>query len=158
MATIERLKRFQALLGGEADLAFFPISADLQYLTAVPRDIPNYGAVMHPGGWLEGAWLTPDHAPVLALPRMTAEFGGLERVEGIELRVLGDWDDPAVMMQKILDSLNLPAKPRVAISDKTEGETVVALHALLPDATFVSATEILRKMRVIKLIDSAVSP
>ena len=134
----------------EADLAYFPLSADLQYLTAVPRDIPNYGAVMHPGAWLEGAWLTPTHAPVLALPRMTAEFGGLDQVKGIDLQVLGDWDDPAVMVKKILAGFNLPETTRVAISDATTGETVAALHRLLPGAIFVSATDILRKMRVIK--------
>ena len=151
MQTINRLQRFQDLLGSEADLAFFPTtSADLEYLTAVPREIPNYGAVMHPGAWLEGAWLTPKNAPVLTLPRMTAEFGGLERVTGIDLRVLGDWDDPATMIKKILADFKLPSNPRIAISDKTSGETVSALHALLPGATFISATDILRTMRVIK--------
>jgi len=150
METIKRLQRFQDLLGHKADLAFFPTTADLQYLTAVPREIPNYGAIMHPGAWLEGAWLTPTQAPVLTLPRMTAEFGGLEQVTGIDLRVLGDWDDPVTMTKKILADFNLPSKPRIAISDKTLGETISALHALLPEATFVSATDILRKMRVIK--------
>lgn len=145
-----RLERFQLLLGGEADLAFFPASADLQYLTGVPRDIPNYGAVMHPGAWLEGAWLTPRHAPVLALPRMTAEFGGLADQEGIEIRVLGDWDDPAKLVGDILRAFALPARPRVAVSDKATGETLVALQALLPEATFVSATKLLRSMRVVK--------
>lgn len=146
----DRLPQFQTLLDGEADLAFFPISADLQYLTTVPRDIPNYGAVIHPGDWLEGAWLTPAHAPVLALPRMSAEFGGLERVKGIDLRVLGDFDDPEVFLKNILDSFNLPANPKIAIGDKALGETVSALHRLLPGATFISATDILRQMRVIK--------
>ncbi len=145
-----RLANFQAMLGDLADLAFFPVSADLEYLTGVPRDIPNYGAVMHPGAWLEGAWLTPAHAPVLALPRMTAEFGGLNQVEDIEVRVLGDWDDPASLVKEILAGFALPQAPRIAIGDETSGETVVALHALLPDANFVSATELLREMRVIK--------
>jgi Xaa-Pro dipeptidase len=62
-----------------ADFAFLPRSADLQYLTGVPRDMPNFGAVMHPGDWVEGLWLTATEPPVLALPRMTAEFGGLSR-------------------------------------------------------------------------------
>ena len=59
MENITRLTGFQDLLGEAADLAFLPVSTDLQYLTGVPRDIPNYGTVLHPGGWLEGAWLTP---------------------------------------------------------------------------------------------------
>ncbi|GAB4508670.1 MAG: Xaa-Pro dipeptidase [Anaerolineae bacterium] len=151
----ERLSRFQQLLGeAGADLAFFPtVSADLQYLTGVPRDIPNYGAVMHPGAWLEGAWMTPTHAPVLPLPRMTAEFGGLGALQGVDIRVLGDWDSPAAMVSNILQGFHLPANPRVAISDKTEGETVSHLHALLPGAVFISATDILRQMRVVKDAD-----
>lgn len=149
----QRLKTFQEKLGTEADVAFFPISTDLQYLTGVPRDVPNYGRVMHPGAWLEGAWITPTHDPVLALPRMTAEFGGLNRMQGIDLRVLGDWDDPATMVKGILDGFNLPAKPRVAISDQTHGESIVHIQALLPDAVFVAGTDLLRTMRVIKTED-----
>lgn len=145
-----RVKQFQTLLAQAADLAFFPPSADLQYLTGVPRDIPNYGAVLHPGAWLEGAWLAPQGAPVLALPRMTAEFGGSGSIEGIDLRILGDWDDPASMVSEILATFALPPKPRIAVGDTTGGETVVALQSLLPEATFLSATGLLRQMRVTK--------
>lgn len=146
----DRLQRFQAILADQADLAFFPISSDLQYLTGVPRDIPNYGHNIHPGDWLEGAWISPHRAPVLPLPRMTAEFGGLNRLEGIDIRVLGDWDEPAEMVKGILDDFNLPDKPRVAISDFTRGETVSNLQPLLPGATWLSATDLLRPLRVIK--------
>ena len=147
----KRIADFQERLSGKADVAFFPVaSSDLQYLTGVPRDIPNFGAVLHPGAWLEGAWLSPDNQPVLALPRMSAEFGGLESVEGIEIRVLGDWDDPANLVKGILSQFNLPDNPRVAISDWSQGETVSSLNAILPGASFVSATDILREMRVIK--------
>jgi Xaa-Pro dipeptidase len=148
-----RLQQFQALLRGTADLAFFPSSADLQYLTGVPRDIPNFGLTMHPGAWLEGAWISPSHAPVLPLPRMSAEFGGLDRMEGIELRILGDWDDPTELVKDILKKFDLPAKPTVAISDLTTGETIVKLQRILPDAVFISGTEILRQLRVVKSVE-----
>ena len=146
----DRLQRFQTILSDNADLAFFPVSSDLQYLTGVPRDIPNYGHNIHPGDWLEGAWIAPGHAPVLPLPRMTAEFGGLNRLQGIDIRVLGDWDEPAEMVKSILADFNLPPNPRVAISDFTRGETVSHLSALLPGASWLSATDLLRPMRVIK--------
>jgi Xaa-Pro aminopeptidase len=145
-----RLKQFQERVATNADLVYLPISSDLQYLTGVPRDIPNYGAVMHPGAWLEGAWMTPTADPVLPLARMTAEFGGLNRLSNIDIRVLGDWDDPADMVRDILKSFNLPPKPRVAISDYASGETISALQSILPDATFLSATDVLRSQRVIK--------
>jgi Xaa-Pro aminopeptidase len=152
MEALTRLKEFQLLLAEVADLAFLPASADLQYLTGVPRDIPNYGAVIHPGDWLEGAWLSPDpnQPPVLALPRMTAEFGGLKDVQTVEVRVLDDWGNPASLVKEIVAAFDLPPAPRIAIGDKTTGETAVALQSLLPKATFVSATAILRGMRVIK--------
>ena len=153
MSYDERLRRFQQQIDGKVDLAYFPFSADLQYLTSVPRDIPNFGHTMHPGAWLEGAWLTPNQPPVLLLPRMTAEFGGLSSLQGIDLRVLGDFDDPAVLVRDILKGFNLPANPRVAISDHTTGETVVNLQKILPDAIFHSATDLLRPLRVVKSED-----
>lgn len=145
-----RITRFQELLGSAADVAFLPVSSDLEYLAGVPRDIPNFGVTLHPGAWLEGAWLSPKHAPVLALPRMTAEFGGLERLTNVQIRVLGDWDDPADMVRDILKSFDLPAKPRVAVSDRAIGETIIHLQRILPDAVFISATDILRQMRTVK--------
>ena len=150
MSHQDRLQRFQALLGEQADLAFFPISSDLQYLTGVPRDVPNYGHNIHPGDWLEGAWIAPRHEPILPLPRMTAEFGGLDKLEDIDIRVLGDWDEPAGLLKGILDGFKLPDRPRVAISDFTRGETISNLQALLPGAVWLSATDLLRPMRAIK--------
>jgi Xaa-Pro aminopeptidase len=149
-SSTDRLSRFQALLAGKADLAFVPISTDLDYLAGIARDIPNYGATLHPGGWLEGAWLTPDAGPVLALPRMTAEYGGKGGMKGVDLRVLGDWDDPERMVRDILAGFRLPAKPRVAVSDFAHAESLVHLQRILPDAVFVSGTAILREMRVVK--------
>ncbi len=146
----ERIKIFQQRLSGTADVAFLPMSADLQYLTGVPRDIPNFGWTLHPGAWLEGIWLTPQHPPVLTLPRMTAEFGGLDTLSDVRLRVLGDWDDPQQLVSEILTGFRLPANPTVAIGDRTHGETVIALQAILSEPRFTSATELLRQQRLIK--------
>lgn len=149
----DRLERFQAELGPLADLAFLPISSDLQYLTGVPRAMPNYGAVLHPGMWMEGAWLTPGNPPVLALPRMTAEFGGLGDSAGVEIRIIADEDDPLAVLRDMLKAFDLPAQPRVALSDWAESGVVVALQGLYPAARFLSATDVLRRLRVIKSED-----
>jgi Xaa-Pro aminopeptidase len=150
MSQETRLEAFQRLLQGRADLAYIPLCTDLDYLAGIRRDIPNYGLTLHPGGWLEGAWLTPEHAPILALPRMTAEYGGRAGAEGVEVRVLGDFDEPTALVQDILRGFRLPQKPRVAVSDQALAESLVHLQALLPDAVFVSATEILRELRTVK--------
>ncbi len=146
----DRLQRFQALIAGNADLVFFPIATDLDYLTGIHRDIPCYGRVLHPGAWLEGAWLSADHAPILTLPRMTAELGGKGGIEGFEIRVLGDWDDPAVMAKAIIAEMKLPAAPRVAVSENADAESLIEIQKLIPDARFVSATALLRKLRTVK--------
>jgi Xaa-Pro aminopeptidase len=131
-------------------VAYLPVSADLHYLTGIPRDIPNFGRVMHPGRWLEGVWLAPERPPVLTVPRMSAEFDGLEREAKMEVRVLGDWDDPDHLVREILARFDLPPQPRIAVGDATGAETLVALQRLLPGATFLSATQILRLQRVVK--------
>jgi Xaa-Pro dipeptidase len=148
-----RLAAFQSLLGGKADVAFIPVCTDLHYLAGVARDIPKYGVTLHPGDWVEGAWVAPGRDPILALPRMTAEYGGLGDTPGIELRVLGDWDDPAAFARGILDGFRLPARPRVAVSDRAHAESLIELQRLLPDAVFVSATDIVRELRVVKSAD-----
>lgn len=146
----ERLQQFQTILGEHAEIAFFPHSSDLQYLTGVPRDVPNYGHVIHPGDWLEGVWLTPTHEPVLVLPRMSAEFGGLNQLDNIDIVLLGDWDEPETLLKKVLERFDLPPNPRMAISDFTRGETISHLQVVMPTAIYLSATDLLRPMRVIK--------
>lgn len=153
MNYLDRIVRFKSLLGAAADVAFLPLHTDLDYLMGIPRDIPNYGVTLHPGAWIEGAWIAPEFDPVLLLPRMTAEFGGLGRLSDVQLRVLGDWDDPAALVADVLKSFKLPAQPRVAISDRAHAETLIHLQTLYPAARFVSATEILRQQRVIKSED-----
>jgi Xaa-Pro aminopeptidase len=149
----KRLATFQEHLAGTVDLVFLPISADLQYLTGIPRDIPNFGAVLHPGAWPEGLWMTPEQPPVLVLTRMSAEFGALAGAGEVEQRILGDFDDPATLLRDILNQFRLPDIPAVAISDHTEGETVVELQTLLPDAVYQSATRLLNPMRAVKDAD-----
>src|SRR5690606_31335394 len=98
------------------------------------------------------AWLTPHHAPVMTVPRMTAEFGGLHASDA-EFKIIGDADDPRTILQAVLRGFDLPARPRIALSDRAHAETVVHLQNLLPDAQFISATDILRELRVIKTED-----
>jgi Xaa-Pro aminopeptidase len=148
------MTRFQEMADGQADLIFFPMGTDLDYLTGIHREIPNYGRNLHPGMWLEGLWIAPGRAPILTLPRMTAEFGGgLHGSDGLDVRVLGDWDDPTEMVSGILRDLGVADGARIAVSDDGEAETLIALQGLLPGVTFLSGTALLRPMRVIKDAD-----
>ncbi len=154
MATYrDRMNRFRALLPGKVDLVFIPMGTDLDYLTGIHRDIPNYGRNLHPGMWLEGAWIAPDREPILTIPRMTAEFGAKGGTDGLDVRVLGDWDDPVTMVRGILKELGVGAGAVIATSDDAEAESLIELQALVSGARFASATQILRKLRVIKDAD-----
>lgn len=146
----ERRARFEAQSGALFDLAFLPLSADLQYLTGIPRQMPNFGALSHPSDWLEGAWIAPGHKPLLTLPRMTVEFSGGAGSDQVNLRIIDDHDDPAALLKEILSVYNLPAKPRIALSDSTRAQTVVALQSQLPDAQFSSASALLNPLRRVK--------
>ncbi len=146
----ERMTRFRKLIAGRADLVFVPIGTDLDYLTGLHRDIPNWGRNLHPGMWTEGAWITADHEPILTLPRMTAEFGATKGAAGMDVRVLGDWDDPAQMAAGILKELGVRDGARIATSDDAEAESLMELQTLVPGARFSSATRILRELRVVK--------
>lgn len=149
----ERLTRFQNGLTDQADLVFFPIGTDLDYLTGLHRDIPNYGRNLHPGMWLEGAWIAPGKDPILTLPRMTVEFGSSEGIDALDVRVLGDWDDPTQLVSGILSELGVGDAPRIAVSDDAEAETLIELQRLRPGVRFLSGTGLLRPHRVIKDAD-----
>jgi Xaa-Pro dipeptidase len=146
----DRMTKYREVIAGKAELVFVPFGTDLDYLTGLHRDIPNWGRNLHPGMWLEGAWISPNHEPIFTLPRMTAEFGSTGGIEGQDVRVLGDWDDPREMVKGILKEFGIKAGARIATSDDAEAESLMELQRLVPGAEFVSATHLLRTLRVIK--------
>jgi Xaa-Pro dipeptidase len=145
-----RLRAFRERLDEAADAAFFPISSDMQYLTGVQRPFPNFGAVHHPGEWLEGVWIGKSGEPVITLTRMSSELSGVGHEVGLAPHILGDWDDPASVVESVLAGLGIKGAARLAIGDSTSGATVVALSALMPGVTFVSGTRLLADQRKVK--------
>jgi Xaa-Pro aminopeptidase len=144
----KRISTFQTELQTLAEIAFFPISADLQYLTGIGRAMPTFGAVRHPGGWVEGIWLTPGTDPILLLTRMTAEFnnpGG-----ELDVRVLGEWEDPGAALAEVLGKLGVPNPKTAALGEKTPGETFLHLQQNYPGIRFLPASEPLLNQRMIK--------
>lgn len=150
MNFLARLQRFQSLLPEVADLAFLPPSADLQYLTGIPRAMPNFGNLIHPGDWAEGLWVTPAGEPELVLTRMTAEFGGLNDIQHLRLTKMADHDDPEQIFQAILKKLKLGKKVRIAIGESVRPETVQAIQQNLLQPSFCSVRELMMSMRRVK--------
>ena len=148
-----KLSRFRDLIAEKADLAFLHRGSDLDYLIGLRRDLPNFGRNIHPGDWLQGAWISPKKGVVLAVPRLTADITAKVLKAVDEVRVLADWDGPEAMVQDMIASMDLPKAPRVAISDDAEAQTLVRLQKLIPSAQFISATEVLMQLRAIKSSD-----
>ncbi len=149
MQYAQRVQKFQQILDDKPTLIFFPLSADLQYLTGIRREIPNYGAIMHPGGWVEGLWMTAHKDPILALTRMTADFqhpGGGDA----EVRILGEWGSPAELLDEIIKDLEATEILRLAIGEGASVAMMTHLKSRFPDAEIISASEHLRPMRAIK--------
>ncbi len=149
----DRIARLRDILRAEGvDLIFLPISADLQYLTGIQRDMPNFGMTLYPGRWLEGAFIGADAGPIITLPRMTAEFHAPKGEIG-ETRVLPDHSDPVQFAKDVLAAFKLGDKPKIAIGNYAWAETVIGLQGLLPSATFIKGTDLVRKLRLIKSPD-----
>lgn len=138
----------QHMLDQGIDLLFLPRSANLHYLTGIPRDEPNYGNVIHPGEWMTGAWITPHQPPVVTVSRMTAEF--YLNVTDYDVRILADEADPFQLAREVLDSLNLPERATIAIEDRAWAETVLHLQRLRPHAQWRLASTLLMPLRSIK--------
>jgi Xaa-Pro aminopeptidase len=162
MKPADRLQAFSRSLQERSSLAFLPFSADLTYLTGLPRPFPNYGRLIHPGDWVEGLWILPGQEPLMILTRMTAEFGAVAadnvradnvRADNVRVTILGDQQDPAALLRDLLGQARLREGLDLAVSETTRAETLVHLLGLLPGAKLTSATELLRPMRRVKDAD-----
>jgi Xaa-Pro aminopeptidase len=140
----------EAMASDGVDLLFLPRSANLQYLTGIPREEQNFGNTMYPGEWLTGAWITQTGAPVLTVPRMLAAFHLDVDASGYDVRVLPDAGDPLDLVRGVLGSLDLPSGATVALDDRAWAEGLLALQRLLPEARYQTASPILTPLRMIK--------
>src|SRR4029077_10719490 len=106
------------------DVLFLAPSADLEYLTGVERQIPNFGQVAYAHGWVTGAFFRRDAEPVFLLPRMFAAFDLREEPEG-EVVVVNETDDGTEIFERVVRGL-VP-DGAVAVGDRVWAETVLEL-------------------------------
>ncbi|MEM7126513.1 MAG: Xaa-Pro peptidase family protein [Chloroflexota bacterium] len=147
-----RLQTVQASMASQGiDLLFLSRSANLHYVTGIPRDEPNFGNTIYPGEWLTGAWIPQSGVPVLTLPRMLAQFH-MGNVDGYDVRILPDAGDPLDMVRDVLSSLriNNSDSTHVAVEDRSWAELLLNLRKALPDVTMSLASKILMPLRVTK--------
>jgi Xaa-Pro aminopeptidase len=145
-----RLANVQAQMAEQAvDLLFLSRSANLHYVTGVPREEQNFGNTIYPGEWLTGAWIPQQGAPILTLPRMLAAFH-MGAVEGADVRVLPDRGDPALLVADLLREMAISDTARIAVEDRSWAELMLNLQRLRPGATFALASSLLMPLRRIK--------
>src|SRR2546429_10020388 len=103
----ERRRRLAERMEAEGvDVLFLAPSADLEYLTGVERQIPNFGEASYAHGWVPGAFFRPAADPVFVLPRMFAAFDLREDPEG-EVVVVNETDDGTAIFERVVRGLNI---------------------------------------------------
>jgi Xaa-Pro aminopeptidase len=130
------------------DLLFLAPSADLEYLTGVQRDIPNFGEASYAHGWVAGAFFRPDAEPVYIFPRMFVAFHLGEHVPEGELVVVNETDDGPAIFERVARGLG--ATGTVAIGDRVWAETVLHLAEAF-DADFLrTGSALVNELRRVK--------
>ena len=106
------------------DVLFLAPSADLEYLTGVERQIPNFGEASYAHGWVTGAFFRPGADPVFLFPRMFAAFDLREEPEG-EVVVVSELDDGPSVFAHTAAGMEGPGA--VAVGDRVWAETILHL-------------------------------
>src|SRR3984885_6489046 len=120
----ERRRRLGDRMEAEGvDILFLAPSADLEYLTGVERQVPNFGEASYAHGWVTGAFFRPGSEPVFLFPRMFAAFDLREDPEG-EVIVVSELDDGAAIFERIASGLGAAT---IAVGDRVWAETTLNL-------------------------------
>ena len=142
----ERRRRLgDALEAAGVDALFLAPSADLEYLTGVERQIPNFGEVSYAHGWVTGAFFRPRADPVFVVPRMFAAFDLRERLEG-ELVVVNETDDGFALFERVARGLG----PVVAVGDRVWAETVLELARIVGADRLRTGSSLVNGLRRVK--------
>jgi Xaa-Pro aminopeptidase len=107
---------------------FLAPSADLEYLTGIERQVPNFGQASYAHGWVTGAFFRPNAEPVFVFPRMVAAFDMPEQPEG-EVVIVNETDDGHAAFARVAQGI--AASGTVAIGDRVWSETTINLARLV---------------------------
>jgi len=130
------------------DLLYLAPGANAQYLSGWRRNRPHFGNVNYPGGWVQGLFLGLRHEPILAVPRMVAEFD-LEPTTSLDVRVLPDQGDPEAFLSDLLREFE-PRLGAIAIENRAWSEQALALRRVRPDVEVRLASDVIAPLRMVK--------
>jgi Xaa-Pro aminopeptidase len=144
----ERRRRLGERIASEGvDVLFLAPSADLEYLTGVPRQIPNFGEVSYAHGWVTGAFFRRDADPVFVLPRMFASFDLREAPEG-DVTIVSETDDGPVIFERIVRSV--AGSGTVAVGDRVWAQTTLRLAGIVGADRIRTGSSLVNELRRVK--------
>jgi Xaa-Pro aminopeptidase len=126
---------------------FLAPSADLEYLTGVERQVPNFGEASYAHGWVTGALLRPGRDPVFLFPRMFATFDLPHPPEG-EIVVVNETDDGYGALQGVLGGLG--SEGTILVGDRVWAEAVLNLERVLGPGRVQIGSRIVNELRRVK--------
>src|SRR4051794_32986422 len=129
------------------DVLFLAPSADLEYLTGVERQVPNFGEVSYAHGWVTGAFLRRDADPVFVFPRMFATFDLPHPPDG-EIVVVNETDDGFATFERI--AKGIATSGAVAFGDRVWGEAVVNLGQVVGFDRLRTGSRLVNELRRVK--------
>ncbi len=131
----------------DVDVLFLAPSADLEYLTGVERQIPNFGEASYAHGWVTGAFFRPGADPVFVLPRMFAAFDLRDDPDG-EVVVVNETDDGPAVFERVARGLGQAAT--VAVGDRVWAETVLNLGRIVGHDRLRTGSSLVNELRRVK--------
>jgi Xaa-Pro aminopeptidase len=129
---------------------FLSPSADLEYLTGLERQVPNFGEVSYAHGWITGAFIRPDADPVFLLPRMYAAFDLPVQPEG-EVIVVNETDDGFAAFERVARGLGTAGT--IAVGDRVWGEAVLNLGRIVGFDRLQTGSRLVNELRRVKDAD-----
>ncbi|HEX3722360.1 MAG TPA: Xaa-Pro peptidase family protein [Nitrolancea sp.] len=148
----QRLNEFrQRMTEADVDLVYLPRGANLFYLAGIRRQYDHGTDHNAYGDWACGGYIGREGGIVLVAPRMGGSFFVNEAMdkEWIDhVRLIQESETPLDVMSEVVNGFG--TLKHVALDERTWARTSDALHALLPDARFTLASDLVNPMRMIK--------
>ena len=146
-----RRRRLAERMEAEGISAFFlSPSADLEYLTGLERQVPNFGEISYAQGWITGAFIRPGADPVFLLPRMYAAFDLPVQPDG-EVVVVNETDDGFAAFERVAGGI--AASGSVAVGDRVWGEAVLNLGRIVGFDRLQTGSRLVNELRRVKDAD-----
>ena len=137
----------QSLEEHGVDALFLAPSADLEYLTGVERQIPNFGEVAYAHGWVTGAFFRPNAEPIFVFPRMFAAFDLREHPAG-EVIVISETDDGPAIFERVAKSIG--GTGAIATGERVWAETLLHLGPAVGFERIETGTHLVNELRQVK--------